>query len=194
MLSIRTLFLVCVVFILSPRSTTAAARNRSPWPLLTTQAHLDISFDDTGPHNAHYVFITLQTCLKYKIPNIVHVTAELRRFIKFTVLPVGALLNRQNQLMSWLRQQALTSLLLLAMRTAICVEGAKLLLGSILGQSTERLQETYVLHKNGPAMFCIKRWQSRCKAEAPSREIHLSCWLWTSKCPGTPEAGSGALV
>jgi len=40
------------------------------------------------------------------------------------MLPVGALLNKQKQLMAWLRQQALTSLFL-AVGTAIGVEGAK---------------------------------------------------------------------
>jgi hypothetical protein len=43
---------------------------------------------------------------------IVHATTELRTFITFTVLPVGALLNKQKQLMACLRQQGLTSLFL----------------------------------------------------------------------------------
>jgi hypothetical protein len=75
-------------------------------------------------HNAHYLLITLQTCVKYRIPDVVHATTESRKLMRFTVLPVGALLNKQKQLMAWLRQQALANLFL-ALSTAICVEGAK---------------------------------------------------------------------
>lgn len=95
----------------------------------------------------------------HKIHNaIVHATTESLRFMRFTVLPVGALLNKQKQLMAWLRQQALTSLFL-ALGTAIGVEGAKTLPAGIQGQSrrTASGDTGRVLHKNGQDMFCVKR-------------------------------------
>ena len=95
---------------------------------------------------------------KHKIHNtIVHATTESCRFMRFTVLPVGALL-KQKQLMAWLRQQALTSLFL-APGTAIGVEGAKSLPARTQGQSrrTASGDTGRVLRKNSPDMFCVKR-------------------------------------
>jgi hypothetical protein len=69
----------------------------------------------------------------HKIQNtVVYATTESSRFMRFTVLPVGALLNKQKQLMAWLRSQALTTLFL-ALGTAIGVEGAKSLPARIQG-------------------------------------------------------------
>jgi hypothetical protein len=64
---------------------------------------------------------------------VVHAKTESRTFIRFTVLPVGALLNKQKQLMACLRQQALISLFL-GLGTAFGVVGAKSLPARIQGQ------------------------------------------------------------
>ena len=91
---------------------------------------------------------------KNGIPYIVRARTESRRFMRFTVLPVRALLNKQKQ-MAWLRQQALTRLFH-ALGTATGGEGAKSLPATIQRQSRTASGDTgRVLHKNGADMFCV---------------------------------------